>query len=162
MEEFVGLSYNDVRRLCAHLVDEASANDLAQEAYLRIVRGLPRFRADSSARTWMLSIAHHVCMDDLRSRTRSRRLGARLPVEAAGRAVEPDHSESVCLADLLARLSPERRAAFVLSQIFGLSYADVAAILGCAPGTVASRVARARSTLVADVAAGETSKSDQA
>jgi RNA polymerase sigma-70 factor, ECF subfamily len=144
MEEFVSLGYNDVRRLCASLVDEPSANDLAQETFLRVVRQFSRFRGESSARTWMLSIAHHVCMDELRVRVRARRPSIAAP---SGR-ISPDHSESVCAIDLLAGLEPERRAAFSLTQLFGLSYAEVAAMLGCAPGTVASRVSRARSDLI--------------
>ena len=73
MDELVRSSYVEIRRLCASLVDEASAPDLVQETFVRIVRQLPRFRGQSSARTWMFAIAHGVCMDELRARTRTRR-----------------------------------------------------------------------------------------
>jgi RNA polymerase sigma-70 factor (ECF subfamily) len=50
---------------------------------------------------------------------------------------------------LLAGLEPERRAAFVLTQMIGCSYAEAAAICGCPVGTIRSRVARAREDLAA-------------
>ncbi len=148
MEEFVSLSYNDVRRLCAALVDEASANDLTQETFLRVVRHLSRFRQESSARTWILSIAHNVCIDELRDRTRIRRHRGNGRQEETHSTIEPDCSEAVCVVDILSGLDPDRRAAFVITQMFGISYTEAATMLGCAPGTVASRVSRARSELI--------------
>ena len=62
--------------------------------------------------------------------------------------VAPDHAESVALAGLLAALDDERREAFVLTQLVGLSYAEAAEVCGCPVGTIRSRVARARSDLV--------------
>jgi RNA polymerase sigma-70 factor, ECF subfamily len=153
MEEFVRSSYVEVRRLCASLVDEASAQDLTQETFLRVVRQLPRFRGESSARTWIFSIAHHICMDELRARTRARRPA--MHDTASNRSIGPDPAESACVADFIAGLEPDRRAAFVLTQLFGLSYAEVATLADCAAGTVASRVARARSQLIATMELGE-------
>jgi RNA polymerase sigma-70 factor, ECF subfamily len=152
MEEFVRSSYVEVRRLCSSLVDETSAQDLTQETFLRVVRQLPRFRGESSARTWIFSIAHHICMDELRARTRARRRAVHdtTSVRTNGR----DPADTVCVIDLIAGLEPDRRAAFVLTQLFGLSYAEVATLAQCAPGTVASRVARARSQLIATMELG--------
>ena len=147
MDELVRSSYVEIRRLCASLVDEASAADLVQETFVRIVRQLPRFRAQSSARTWMFTIAHGVCMDELRARTRSRGRD-REQLNMAG-AYGADPADAVSVMDCIARLDPGRRTAFVLTQLFGLSYGEVAGLEGCAPGTVASRVARARHELIA-------------
>ena len=72
MASFIRATQREVYSLCAYLVDEATAEDLAQETYLRIFRALPRFRRESSARTWLLSIARRVCMDELRRRVRQR------------------------------------------------------------------------------------------
>ena len=69
-------SYRDVWRLCAALVDEQAAEDLAQETFVRATRALQGFRGHSSARTWVLAIARHVCMDELRARSRRRRMRA--------------------------------------------------------------------------------------
>ena len=147
IEAFIEASYDDVRRLCAALVDSGAADDLTQETYARCVRALRRFRGDASARTWLLSIARRVCMDELRARTRRRR-GAEA-VGAAQALVVPDAAADVAAADLVARLSPDRRAAFVLTQLFRLPYEEAAAVCGCPVGTIRSRVARAREDLVA-------------
>jgi RNA polymerase sigma-70 factor (ECF subfamily) len=146
---FIRATQAQVRRLCARLVDEQSADDLVQEAYLRAFRALPGFRGDSSARTWLLSIAHRTCMDELRTRTRQRRRDALLFGGRREDPVNPDTAEEIVVNELLARLRPERRAAFVLTQMHGLSYEQTAEICGCPVGTVRSRVARARSDLIA-------------
>ena len=65
----------DVWRLCAHLVDRQSADDLTQDVYARAITALPRFRGDSPVRLWLLGIARHVCVDEVRRRTRRRRIG---------------------------------------------------------------------------------------
>jgi RNA polymerase sigma-70 factor (ECF subfamily) len=140
----------EVWRLCAALVDIGEADDLTQETFLRAYRALPRFRGESSARTWLLSIARRVCADAIRARRRQRRLLSRL--------AEPDGipmSDGVEVEDLLARLDPDRRAAFVLTQFLGLSYSEAAEVCGCAVGTIRSRVARARVELVSLFDTGE-------
>jgi RNA polymerase sigma-70 factor (ECF subfamily) len=155
MEQLVDASYNDVQRMCASLVDEESAGDLAQQAFLLIIKNLAQFQGRSSARTWILSIAHHVCMDELRSRSRARGHAERAEVAAGVHGNEPAAGDALIVTDLLGRLCPDRRSAFVLTQIYGFSYAEVAEMVGCAPGTVASRVARARDDLVAALVASE-------
>jgi RNA polymerase sigma-70 factor (ECF subfamily) len=60
-------------------------------------------------------------------------------------------------AALLSAIAPERREAFVLTQVAGLSYEEAALVLDCPIGTIRSRVARARADLVAEVRAAEAS-----
>jgi RNA polymerase sigma-70 factor (ECF subfamily) len=67
-------------------------------------------------------------------------------------AVAPDPSETVGAVDLLRRLQPAQREAFVLTQVLGLSYEEAARALGVPIGTIRSRVARARDRLVRDLA----------
>jgi RNA polymerase sigma-70 factor (ECF subfamily) len=149
LDAFIQAAYDEVWRLCAVLVDEQSADDLAQETFLRAVRALPRFRGDSSARTWLLAIARHTCMDELRSRTRRRRRDASLLGSGLdNRSTVADTGQEVAVADLLARLEPARRAAFVLTQTLGLSYDEAARVCECPAGTIRSRVARARADLL--------------
>ena len=80
---FVARTQADVWRLCAHLVDRDAADDLTQEVYLRALPALASFRGESSARTWLLSIARRTCMDELRRRTRRRALLDRVRSRAA-------------------------------------------------------------------------------
>ena len=153
---FVRATQSDVWRLCAALGDRGSAEDLTQETYLRAFGSLHRFENRSSVRTWLLSIARRVCADAVRSRRRRRltllRDDADLETLLQERAPADDDAEGVTVTDLLARLDPDRREAFVLTQLLGLSYADAADVAGCPVGTIRSRVARARADLIDSLA----------
>jgi RNA polymerase sigma-70 factor, ECF subfamily len=145
---FVRATQPEVWRLCAHLGDRRDAADLAQETYLRAFRSLPGFAARSGARTWLLSIARRVCADAVRDARRRPRLdpAAELPDRpGAG----PDIAEGVALRQAVAALEADRREAFVLTQLVGLTYPEAAEVCGCPVGTIRSRVARARDDLVA-------------
>ena len=143
---FVEATQQDVWRLCSLLGRKGQADDLAQETYLRTLRALPSFRADSSAKTWVMVIARRVCADDLRRSYRSHRLLERLVFEAPTLHHGPDQTSSA-VDELICGLEPERREAFVLTQVVGLSYEEAAEAVGCPVGTIRSRVARARAEL---------------
>jgi RNA polymerase sigma-70 factor (ECF subfamily) len=154
---FVRSTQSDVWRFCASLVEAGAADDLTQETYLRAFRALPGFEARASARTWLLGIARRTCADHLRTVIRRRRLDdvLRARVAALSEPVGPaggDPAGAFSAADLLARLPADRRAAFVLTQLVGLSYQEAATVENIPVGTVRSRVARAREDLVAQLA----------
>jgi RNA polymerase sigma-70 factor (ECF subfamily) len=149
---FVRATQSEVWRFTAALVDPGAADDLTQETYLRAFKALPGFEGRSSARTWLLGIARRTCADHLRAVVRRRRLDARLASEACTDLPVPDPAHRLSTADLLAGLSEERRTAFVLTQVLGLSYAEAAAVEDVPVGTIRSRVARARDELVTAVA----------
>jgi RNA polymerase sigma-70 factor (ECF subfamily) len=141
---FVRATQHDVWRLCAHLGSREQADDLAQETYARAFGALHRFAGRSSARTWLLSIARRVCADAVRSAVRSRAAAPQLVDRRGG--IDP--AETVTVRALLDALDVDRREAFVLTQVVGLSYAEAADVCGCPVGTIRSRVARARADLV--------------
>jgi RNA polymerase sigma-70 factor, ECF subfamily len=149
LARLVRVTQGDVWRLCAYLVDPASADDLVQDTYLRAIPALRRFRGDASARTWLLAIARRACAAEIDARSRHRRLTARLAATPDGTFGQPpaEPGAQATADDLLAALEPGRRAAFVLTQMLGCSYAEAAAICGCPVGTIRSRVARAREDL---------------
>ena len=144
LSAWIKRSQAEVWRLCAQLVSRELADDVTQEVFLRAYRALPAFRGDSSARTWLLSIARRTCADAVRDLRRRRRLAARFERPS----YEPDPARVVSVEVLLAGLDPERRLAFVLTQVLGLSYVEAAEICECPVGTIRSRVARARADLV--------------
>lgn len=148
---FVRATQAEVWRFAAALVDPDSADDLTQETYLRAFRALPGFEGRSTARTWLLGIARRACADHLRTVVRRRRLDQRLAAHAAADRPYPDPAGQFGATDLVRRLPAERRSAFVLTQLLGLSYAEAAAVEGVPVGTIRSRVARARDELVAAV-----------
>lgn len=151
---FVRCTSAEVWRLCASLVDRGAADDLTQDTYLRAFRALPAFEGRSTARTWLLGIARRACADHVRSLVRRRRLDAAARSLVAVRGgTTPDPAGSIVARDLLSRLSDERRSAFALTQVIGLSYEEAAAVEGVPIGTIRSRVARARGDLVELLAA---------
>jgi RNA polymerase sigma-70 factor, ECF subfamily len=145
----IRLSQGEVWRLAAHLVGANEADDVTQDVFLRAWRALPSFRAESSGRTWLLSIARRACVDAVRRQSRRRRLGARLHSEAIAAGSNRSRVDELHgLGDLVSRLAPAQREAFVLTQITGCSYAEAAELCGVEIGTIRSRVARARVELV--------------
>lgn len=147
----VSATHADVWRLSAYLVDRQSADDLTQETFLRAQRSLGSFRGEAPLRSWLLTIARRVCAAELDARARQRDLAL---------AVRPlVHLEARTCADvdielLIAALAPDRRVAFVLTQVIGCDYAEAALICDCPIGTIRSRVARARGDLIAAMQAG--------
>lgn len=146
LDRFTQETLPAVQKLCWHLGDPDTADDLVQETYRRMMQSLPGFRGDGSARSWLLRIARNTCADATRSRRRQRVFDSyeALPELEAG-----PPAGWVEVASVLADLSPDRRQAFVLTQILDLPYQEVAEILECPIGTVRSRVARARQDLLA-------------
>jgi RNA polymerase sigma-70 factor, ECF subfamily len=144
----IRLSQGEVWRLASHLVGRGEADDVTQDVFIRAWRALPSFRAESSGRTWLLSIARRACADAVRGQARLRRLTARLQSDRARAEKTSAIEERHGLEALIARLPPARREAFVLTQITGCSYAETAELCGVQVGTIRSRVARARADLI--------------
>jgi RNA polymerase sigma-70 factor (ECF subfamily) len=148
---FVRITQAEVWRFVAALVDSAAADDLTQETYLRAFRALPAFEGRASARTWLLGIARRTCADHIRATVRRRALLSRAAMLEASEPTGDDPSGAVGATELLRRLNPAQREAFVLTQVIGLSYEEAAQSLNVPIGTIRSRVARARIELVAAV-----------
>lgn len=149
------------------LGDHARAEDLVQEVFIRVYRHLHRFDRTKKFSTWIYTIASNLTKNELRNRRRS-------PVvlfqtitrhwDEDHRAVEfedrSQHPDSVYLkrhlremVDRSVRLLPEHhRIVFVLREIEGKSYQEIAEIAGCSLGTVKSRLNRARSRFAEIVA----------
>jgi RNA polymerase sigma-70 factor (ECF subfamily) len=149
--ELVRRTQAAVWQLCTALGSAGETEDLVQETYLRALNGLPAFRGDAPVRLWLLSIARRTCADHVRRRQRRRRLLERIGREpVATTEYAPEVAD-----DLVDALDPDRRDAFVLTQLLGLSYDEAATVVGCPIGTIRSRVARARADLQALVRISE-------
>ena len=145
-----------LRALAFRLVgDRAGMDDALQEAYVKAFRALPGFRGEAALGTWLYQITYRACVDHLRREGRHRAVpltGIEPPggTEPAGTA-----TARVDLARALAGLPLDQRAAVLLVDAEGLDYAAAAAVLGVAPGTIASRLSRARAALRAALAEGD-------
>ncbi|WP_078962189.1 sigma-70 family RNA polymerase sigma factor [Streptomyces hygroscopicus] len=160
VEAFVRATRTDVRRYVAHLSgDPQAVDDLVQDTYLRALRSLRTFQGRASARTWLLVIARRVVADRIRQLSARPRLATTHDWQAAAERTQPrdvpGFEESVVLGDLLAALPGARREAFVLTQLLGLTYPEAATVARCPVGTIRSRVARARETLIAQLTSEE-------
>jgi RNA polymerase sigma-70 factor (ECF subfamily) len=141
--------------LCLRLGgDPIRAQDLSQEVFLRVFKGLPRYRGGSSLKTWIYRITLNHCRGRLGRRTLSTEdWGAERwehgPVDPARGPEETllarDREELVAAA--LLALPVRFREAVVLRDLDGLSYDEIAAVLGARAGTVRSRIARGRERL---------------
>lgn len=138
-----------LRSLAYHLLgDRDLTDDVLQDVYLKVFRGLPSFKERSSLGTWLTRITYTTAMDQHRKRTRLISLGE---VQHEDSGVAPDTLETLAaeafLSQALRSLPIEQRAVVVLVGVQGLEYRQAAEILGIPPGTVASRLAGARQRL---------------
>jgi RNA polymerase sigma-70 factor (ECF subfamily) len=148
------LAYQMVRR-------REDAQDIAQEAFIRVFRGLRDFKGQAAFRTWLHRIVVNLALDTLRRRGRqagasyddarepgeeAREEAGAHPDEDPGRALEArEVGDAIRMA--LEELPAPQRAALLLREIEGLSYQEIAETLGCALGTVMSRLHYARRRL---------------
>lgn len=145
-----------VRALAYGLLgDRALAEDVAQEVFLRAWRGLRGFRGDAGFSTWLYTIARRTALEHAR-----RPALPTVPLDQAPPLVLVDRrgGDPVLRGDLeraLQALDPDQREAFLLVGVLGLSYQEAGGMAGCPPGTVASRVFRARARLAAALRAAE-------
>jgi RNA polymerase sigma-70 factor, ECF subfamily len=141
------------RRLAYRLLrDRQAMDDALQEAYVSAFRALPRFWGGAAFGTWLYRIVYNACVDELR-RGRARREVALDELSAA--ISEDGVAEQLDLEAALAALPPELRAVVLLVDAEGLSYHEAAEVLGVAPGTIGSRLNRARAALRVDLEGGD-------
>lgn len=136
------------------------AMDLTQETFMKAHQALPGWRPEAQFRTWLFSIAHNASLDLLRRRKHVEFVSlADLPGGEEDHAMpDPARQPDERLADrqsiellerTLRELPAEHREILLLREVEDMSYAEIAATLGIAEGTVKSRIARARSAAIA-------------
>jgi RNA polymerase sigma-70 factor, ECF subfamily len=149
---FVQATQRDVSCFVRYLCGCDHAEGLIRQTYLHALRALPSFAGRSSARTWLLSLARRVAAEEIRrSATRPRATTFEDGDTVAASNLNhrrPSLEEGALLRELVTRLEPDRRAAFVLTQVLGLDYRAAAEVCDCPVGTIRTRVARAREDLV--------------
>ena len=140
--------------------NRADAEDAVQETFLKAYWGLPNFRGDAAFYSWLHRIAINSAKNVFLLRTRKSSafafdVGNRCEAQEAVVLKDLDTPEDLALADeifdavsgAIESLCEEQRTAIVLRELQGLSYSQVASVMGCPVGTVRSRVFRARETI---------------
>lgn len=161
-EKLVTAYEKNVYSLALRMVgDPEDAADMTQETFIKAYRSLSSFRGDSKFSSWLYRIASNVCLDFLRSRSRHPQVSLSSSDEDGRTTFElPDMSrnpEEQLMKKLsmeavrrgLEQLPEQQRQILVLRELGGLSYAELARILGIEEGTVKSRIFRARKRLCA-------------
>jgi RNA polymerase sigma-70 factor (ECF subfamily) len=149
LEELVHLTHRRAYALAYRLVgDRYEAEDVVQEAYLRMFRGLPGFREEARFETWMHRIVVNTALNGLRRRGRFGELmkdevmDLPVPDRAEQQAVQRDALERG-----LATLPAGQRTVLVLKDVYGLSCREIGHELGIEEGAVKVRLHRARKRL---------------
>ncbi|MBA3432114.1 MAG: RNA polymerase sigma factor [Actinobacteria bacterium] len=139
-----------LRTLAYRMLEDSSADDVLQDAYLKAYRALPNFRTgEGSVGAWFHRIVYRTCIDHLRGVRRD----AGLLIEESDNqpsSLNPFDELVAQRMDLVAalqRLSPEDRACVVLVDVLGFDYQATATVLAVPRGTVASRLNHARGVL---------------
>lgn len=153
---------NKVYALALRMVGSPEdAADLAQEAFLSAWRGLPQFQGTAAFSTWLHRLTTNACIDFLRKEKRRRTMGTVFSLDDTeeGAAYEVPDLEAdphrtlekkeiqEHINEAMDALSEEHRRVLSLREISGLSYTQIADLLGLEEGTVKSRIARARLAL---------------
>jgi len=132
---------------------------VTQEAFIKAYRALERFRGDSAFYTWLYRIAANAAKNHLVAKGRRPRSDASIVDAEAfdefGLSPDSGSPEAIAMGDELVSvvdaamqaLPKELRAALTLRELEGLSYDDIAEVLGCPVGTVRSRIFRAREAI---------------
>jgi len=139
--------------------NEADAQDLAQEAFVRAWRALDSFQFSSQFSTWLYRLTSNICIDFLRSQKKRKHISLTVLQDDEQQQWDmPDHrplpeeqmivtQEREALAKAIAALDPEYRQVLILRIVNDCSYQQISEIMGIREGTVKSRLSRAREQL---------------
>jgi RNA polymerase sigma-70 factor (ECF subfamily) len=121
------------------------AEDLTQQVFLRVTQAVERYEERQMERSWVFRIARNVRLDDWRRRARSPEV---MPLPDGGPvALAVGPLERLGLQQALARLAEPEREAFLMREVAGLGYVDIAQVTGASADAVRNRIYRARVAL---------------
>jgi len=153
-DELVRRYRNDVFGLAFHYIrNREEAWDMSQEVFIKAYKAIGRFRGDSAFKTWLLRITANRCKDFFKKRKLATVAMENTIVEqTVSGGVTPEEKLSSselgkAIETALESLSEKHRSAFVLREFEGMSYDNMAEVLGCSTGTVMSRLHHARKKL---------------
>jgi RNA polymerase sigma-70 factor (ECF subfamily) len=131
--------------------DEAVASDVTQQVFLKLMTGVGQFRGDAEFSTWLYRLVINACMDAARRRKAAVAISAcDLGLFAAPDSQEEDYARRQTASSVRAGVSglpPKFRIAVLLRHFEDLSYEQMAKVLNCSIGTVASRLSRGHKIL---------------
>ncbi|MFH0899110.1 MAG: sigma-70 family RNA polymerase sigma factor [Pseudomonadota bacterium] len=133
--------------LIVRIVGVVDAEEVVQEAFVRIFRGLPRFRGDSALGTWIYRLSVNAALSHVDRRPKQAEGEEALAQLTSTSAPPRDPKLAARLEEALTRLPSGYRAVIVLHDIEGMSHEEISAILGCRIGTSKSQLFKARARM---------------
>lgn len=132
--------------------DEAAASDVSQQIFLKLMTAIGQFRGDSAFTTWLYRLVVNACIDEQRKRRRFLPFGGSTPMsKLEDRRPQEKRYARLEVADsvqaAIKELTPKLRMPILLKYVEGLSYEEIATVMGCSKGTVASRLNRGHRSL---------------
>ena len=132
--------------------DRAVADDVTQQIFLKLFTAIRQFRGESEFTTWLYRLVVNACLDERRRRRRLLPWGEtaamRNPSEKKPQEKQYARLEiAEAVREAIGELKPKFRLPILLKYIEGLSYEEIASVMGCSKGTVASRLNRGHSQL---------------
>jgi len=132
--------------------DRAIADDVTQQIFLKLFTAIRQFRGDAEFTTWLYRLVVNACLDEKRRRRRllpwGEEVALRNPSDKKPQEKQYARLEvSQAVQAAIAELKPKFRLPILLKYIEGLSYEEIASVMGCSKGTVASRLNRGHSQL---------------
>jgi len=132
--------------------DEAAASDVSQQIFLKLITSIGQFRGESAFTTWLYRMVVNACIDEQRKRSRLLPFGDAPPVSRIeDRRPQEKHFAGLEVSSFvqaaIKELTPKLRMPILLKYGEGLSYDEIADVLGCSTGTVASRLNRGHQSL---------------
>ena len=132
--------------------DSTFADDVTQQIFLKLFTAIKQFRGDSEFTTWLYRLVVNACMDERRRRRRFLPFGEgfemKHPSENDPQEKQYGRTEvAEAVQVAIAQLKPKFRLPILLKYIEGLSYEEIAQVMGCSKGTVASRLNRGHGQL---------------
>ena len=133
--------------------DRTVAEDVTQQIFLKLFTAIRQFRGDSEFTTWLYRLVVNACLDERRRRKRllpwnTRTVAMKNPSEKKPQERQYARLEvSEAVQAAIGELKPKFRLPILLKYIEGLSYEEIASVMGCSKGTVASRLNRGHSQL---------------
>ena len=135
---------------CYSLGEESAADDVTQQIFVKLFTCIGQFRGESEFTTWLYRLVINSCLDERRRRRRFLPVEEFTPMTVHTKAAETRYERREIAGSVrvaIGGLKPKMRLPILLKYIEGLSYEEIAAVLGCSKGTVASRLNRAHKAL---------------
>lgn len=132
--------------------DRSLAEDVTQQIFLKLFTAIQQFRGDSEFSTWLYRLVVNACLDERRRRRKllpwGETVAMRNPSEKKPQEKQYDRLEiAEAVREAIGQLKPKFRLPILLKYIEGMSYEEIASVMGCSKGTVASRLNRGHGQL---------------